>query len=158
MFKRQAGRYRYLHFATHGFFNDAGPMLSSLVLADPPEKGPGSEEDGFLTAREIGEMRLSAEMAVLSACHTARGEKRTGEGLVGLTWALFAAGVPTQVLAQWAVDDEAAALLMERFYAGIRAGRGKGAALRAAALALKSDGKHGHPYYWAPFVLMGDWR
>jgi CHAT domain-containing protein len=134
-------------------------LLSSVVLASPPA---GSPEDGFLTAREIFDLDLSAaEMVVLSACNTARGEKRSGEGIVGLTWALFVAGAPTQVLSQWAVDDASTATLMQRFYANLT-GQGqtaKGAALRRAALTLLRDGgRHRHPYYWAPFVLIGDWR
>lgn len=165
--KREAGKYRYLHFATHGFFNDAAPLLSAIVLAQPE---PGSGEDGFLTAREIFDMDLHAEMAVLSACNTARGEKRSGEGLIGLTWALFAAGVPTQIVSQWSVNDASTALLMKRFYANLTQKRlQKGEALRQAALSLKAEGgagargdakaaKWSHPYYWAPFILMGDWR
>src|SRR5262249_9039203 len=93
--KAQAGKYRYLHFATHGFFNDAAPLLSSIVLAEPT---PGSGEDGFLTARELFDLKLTADLVVLSACNTARGEQRRGEGIVGLTWALFVAGAPAQVL------------------------------------------------------------
>jgi CHAT domain-containing protein len=153
--KREAGKYRYLHFATHGFFNDAAPLMSSIVLAEP---APGSEEDGFLTAREVFDLDLSADMVVLSACNTGRGEKRSGEGIVGMTWALFVAGAPTQVVSQWSVDDASTATLMERFYGGIKRGEAKGLALRAAALSLRKDGKHAHPYYWAPFILVGDWR
>ncbi|MDW8368417.1 MAG: CHAT domain-containing protein, partial [Abditibacteriales bacterium] len=126
-----------------------------IVLAQPP---PGSEEDGFLTAREIFDLKLSAEMVVLSACNTAGGERRGGEGVVGLTWALFVAGAPTQVVSQWAVADESTARLMKQFYIDLRGGKPKGAALRAAALGLMKDGKRKHPFYWAPFVLMGDWR
>ena len=156
--KQKAAGYRYLHLASHAFFNDAAPLLSSIVLANPPA---GSTEDGFLTAREIFDLHLSADMVVLSACNTARGEKRSGEGIVGLTWALFVAGAPTQVLSQWAVNDASTATLMERFYAGVAKKAAKGASLRQAALALladKKDRRHAHPYYWAPFILVGDWR
>jgi CHAT domain-containing protein len=167
--KAEASKYRYLHFATHGFFNDAAPMLSSLVLAaprTPTGNSGGVHDDGFLTAREIFDMELNAEMAVLSACNTARGGKRSGEGIIGLTWALFAAGCPTQIVSQWSVDDASTATLMEQFYSGIAKGRPKGASLRSAALSLLADGrkskienrKYEHPYYWAPFILMGDWR
>ncbi len=167
--KSEAGKYRYLHFATHGFFNDASPMLSSIMLAQPRPRvssSGGAQEDGFLTAREIFDLKLNAEMVVLSACNTARGEKRSGEGVIGLTWALFAAGCPTQVVSQWSVDDASTAALMERFYSGIAKGRPKGASLRSAALSLLNQArkskienrKYAHPYYWAPFILMGDWR
>ena len=77
---------------------------------------------------------------------------------MGLTWALFMAGAPSQVVSQWSVNDASTAALMEQFYAGLKAGEAKGAALRAAELALLKDGQHGHPYYWAPFILLGDWR
>lgn len=157
--KREANKYRYVHLASHAFFNDAAPLLSSIVLANPPE---GSDEDGFLTAREIFDLNLSAaDLVVLSACNTGRGEKRSGEGIVGLTWALFVAGAPTQVLSQWSLDDASTATLMQRFYAALIGGRaryGKARALRAAELSLLRDGEHRHPYFWAPFLLMGDWR
>jgi len=153
--KAEAARNRVLHFATHGFFNDGSPLSSCLVLAKPRDAG----EDGFLTAREIFALDLSGvEMTVLSACNTGRGEKRRGEGVIGLTWALFAAGCPTQVLSQWAVNDTSTAMLMERFYQRISAGEAKSSALRDAALSLSHDAETSHPYYWAPFVLYGDWR
>ncbi len=148
-------KYRYLHFATHGLFSDTAPLQSAIVLAAPPK---GSEDDGFLTAREIAEMNLNAEMAVLSACETARGKNTEGEGVVGLTWALFAAGVPTQVVSQWKVSDASTPQLMTAFYSNLKKGESKGKALRNAALSMLHDGKHAHPYHWAAFVLFGDWR
>jgi CHAT domain-containing protein len=145
--------HRYLHFATHGFVNDASPMLSNVILAMPPK---GAAEDGFLTAREIFATQLQAELTVLSACNTGRGEVRSGEGIVGLTWALFVAGCPSQIVSQWAVDDAATADLMVGLYERLAKGQHKGAALREAALALRAT--RSHPYYWAPFVLLGDWN
>ena len=153
---KEKGRdYRYLHFATHALVNDAAPMLSGVVLANPPAN---SIEDGILSVRELFEMRLSADMIVFSACNTARGARRRGEGVVGLTWASLASGIPTQVVSQWSVDDETTAALMGRFYREIKSGKPKDASLRAAALATMRDGKHSHPFYWAPFILNGDWR
>lgn len=161
--EKRGARYRYIHLASHAFFNDAAPMYSSILLAVPPR---GSEKDGFLTARELFDLDFTAEMVVLSACNTARGGNQNGEGLIGLTWALFAAGVPTQVLSQWSVDDAATAELMTRFYTYLKAGLTKGAALRKAEISLLQGDRQfrvnkrswQHPYYWAPFVLMGDWR
>lgn len=147
--------YRYLHLATSGIVNDTAPMQSAIVLAAPPK---GSEDDGFLTAREIAEMKLNAEMAVLSACETGRGGTKEGEGMIGLTWALFAAGVPTQVVSQWKISDNSTPELMKHFYGNLKAGQGKGKALQNAALSMMKDGKHSHPYHWASFVLFGDWR
>ena len=154
--KQNAARCRYLHLATHGFLNDAAPLLSCLILAEPPKTGPGSEEDGFLTAREFFELDLShCELAVLSACNTGGGRRDAGEGLIGLTWAIFAAGCPAQIVSQWSVNDASTAALMSRFYAALAAGKPKSAALRAAALTLKTAPETAHPYYWAPFILVG---
>lgn len=156
-FVKEAGKYRYLHLASHAFFNDASPMLSSIVLATPAD----SSQDGYLTAREIFDLRLNADLVVLSACNTARGEKRSGDGIVGLSWALFAAGAPAQVVSQWSVDDRATATLMTRFYGNMKAGQSKGLALRNASASLRKPGndpKWKHPYYWAPFIILGDWR
>ncbi|WP_309714442.1 CHAT domain-containing protein, partial [Armatimonas sp.] len=154
--KQDANKFQRLHLASHAFVNDASPLLSSVVLANP---SPTSSDDGFLTAREIFELDLShLELVVLSACNTARGAQHGGEGVMGLTWALFAAGCPTQVLSQWGVDDASTATLMTRFYDGLAKGVGKSAALRQAALHVRSEPRHHHPYYWAPFVLIGDPR
>ncbi len=145
---------RCLHFATHGLVNDTAPMLSCLLLADPAKDSP---DDGFLTARELSQMRLHAELAVLSACNTARGVTRRGEGIIGLTWAIFAAGVPTEIISQWSVDDSATAELMTQFYTRWHRSGNKSEALRSAALSLLHDNnpKWHHPYYWSPFILMG---
>ncbi len=157
-FKQQAGKYRYLHLASHAFFNDAAPLLSAIFLAAPPASGPGSNEDGFLTARELFDLKLNADLVTLSACQTGRGEMHSGEGVVGLTWAINVAGCPTQIVSQWSVDDAATATLMTRFYRQLKAGQSKGDALQTAAKTVRSAPKRGHPYYWAPFVLLGDWR
>ncbi len=156
-FKQKAADFRYLHLATHGFVNDGSPLLSSVIMAKPDGK---SSEDGFLTAREIYGLNLNAEMTVLSACNTARGENRTGEGVIGLTWALFVAGCPTQVVSQWAVDDKSTALLMGRFYENLKVRNiAKAASLKEAETWLrKQNAKYSHPYYWAPFVLNGAWK
>jgi len=160
--KQQAGNYRYLHFATHGLFNEQAPLESGIVLATAPlapiAPGANGPEDGLLQARELFDLDLKAEMVVLSACDSGRGQKQSGEGVVGLSWALFVAGAPAQVLSQWAVDDGSTAQLMKIFYTSLKAGKPKGVALRGASLSLMKDGKHAHPFYWAPFVLIGDWR
>ena len=152
--KQDAGQFRYLHFATHGILTDAAPLMSSIVLAAPPD----DQEDGILTAREIFDLKWNADMAVFSACDTGLSQKRSGEGIIGLTWALFVAGVPSQILNQWPVNDACTAQLMQHFYANLKQGQPKGAALRAAELALLRDGQHEHPFYWASLILMGDWR
>jgi len=155
VFKQDAAKYKYLHVATHGWFNDASPLLSCVIMAQPPR---GDAEDGFLTAREIFGMKLSADLTVLSACKTAKGEEGRGEGMLGLTWSLFAAGCPTQVVSQWSVDDRATADLMSSFYGNLKKGMGKSDALRAASLTMMHSPDHRHPFYWAPFIVVGAWK
>ena len=154
-FRRTASDFRYIHLATHALFNEDLPLLSGVALAKPPKD---DAEDGILTARELCDMKLTADMIVFSACETGRGAAHPGEGIIGLTWAAFAAGIPAQVVSQWSVDDAATAALMGNFYAELKRGKSKDASLRSAALSLLRDGKHWHPFYWAPFLLLGDWR
>ncbi|MCS7065497.1 MAG: CHAT domain-containing protein, partial [Fimbriimonadales bacterium] len=152
--KSVVGQYRYLHLATHGYFSDAAPLQSGVVLAEPPAE---ANEDGILTARELMELPLSAEMVVLSACESARGRARPGEGAIGMVWALTVSGIPTQVLSQWKVSDESTALLMTRYYQELKAGKAPASALREAALAVKGDARFQHPYYWSPFICISSW-
>src|SRR5262249_25805712 len=136
--KAEAGRARILHFATHGTLNDASPMYSHLVLS------PGSDrdkDDGLLEAWELMQPDLKADLAVLSGCETARGRIGAGEGMIGLSWAMFIAGVPTIVVSQWKVEAAGTRDLMIDFHrallSGARAGSstpGKSEALRQAAL------------------------
>lgn len=164
--KQEMGRYRILHFATHGVFDPNQPMYSGVLLTRPKGKG---QEDGYLEAREIANMNLNADLAVLSACDTARGAVQEGEGILGLSWALFVAGCPSSLLTQWKVADDSTAELMKQFYAHLKQGKSKAAALRAAQLSLlrpqsqntqraTRNMKWTHPFYWAPFVLVGDGR
>lgn len=155
-FKKQARPFRRIHLASHAFVNDAAPMLSSILLAMPNK---GSSEDGYLTARELYGMELNADMVVLSACNTARGAQRTGEGLLGLTWALQAAGVPRLTVSQWSVDDAATAQLMTTFYRELKQGQPFDTAMqRAEQRVRQSRRKWSHPYYWSPFVCIGSAR
>src|SRR5581483_1724924 len=110
------GRYRYLHFATHGFLSDKYPELSGIVFSMVDEKG--QPQDGFMRAHEIFNLNLPADLVVLSACQTGLGEEIRGEGLVGLTRAFMYAGAPRVVVSLWGVSDQATAELMKRFYAG----------------------------------------
>jgi CHAT domain-containing protein len=150
--KEEAPRYAIVHFATHGVMDDANPMYSRVLLA----RRKGDHEDGALEAREMMQLRLSADLVVLSACDTARGELHAGEGLIGMTWALFAAGCPSVVASQWRVASHSTELLMETFYRRwMRDRSSKAEALRRARLALLRNRRYRHPYYWAPFVLVG---
>jgi len=155
--KEDLGRYRIVHFATHGLLNAAHPELSGLVfsLVD----GTGKSQDGFLRLHEIYNLRLPVEVVVLSACQTALGKEVKGEGLIGLTRGFMHAGATRVVASLWQVDDLATAELMKRFYAGmLRAGLRPAAALRAAQLELWKQKRRSAPFYWAAFVLQGEWR
>lgn len=142
--------YGVLHLAAHGWIDPSSSARSGLVLG-----GEDGGEDGLLQFREILRLPLAARLVTLSACRTAIGETVTGEGMVGLARAFFHAGASSVAASLWNVEDEASAELMVRFYAGLRAGRSQAAALREARLALRRDERHRHPYYWAPFVLLG---
>lgn len=152
-FKTEAGKYRILHLATHGILDDASPMYSYVVLAN---EGENRREDGFLEAWEIMNLDLDADLVVLSACETARGRVGAGEGMIGFTWALFVAGSPSTVVSQWKVDAASTATLMLEFHRGLRANNSKARALQQAALKVLRDRRYQHPFYWAPFVLIGD--
>jgi CHAT domain-containing protein len=140
--------------------NNASPMYSHLVLA-PGDKN----EDGLLEAWEIMQLDLKADLAVLSACETARGRFGAGEGMIGLTWSLFVAGVPTTVVSQWKVESASTRDLMVSFHRGLsssprdsKAKATKTEALRRASLKLLKNPETSHPFYWAGFVLVGDGR
>lgn len=137
---------RLIHFATHGLLDDTGGALSSLALA------PQGEDDGFLTAVEIANLKLQAELAVLSACDTGRG-KITGDGVVGLSRSFINAGTPSVIVSLWAIPDEPTAKLMEAFYQNLDNGVDKATALRAATLTTKQE--FPSPRAWAAFTLIG---
>jgi CHAT domain-containing protein/tetratricopeptide (TPR) repeat protein len=153
--RKQLGSFDYVHFATHALIFDDEPFLSALVLAAPDQNKP---QDGFLTARELMDLKLNADLVVLSACDTGEGQRRDSEGIIGLGWALFVAGSPTQVLTQWEVNDSSTAGLIGDFYSELRSGKSKGAALQAAVRKALDNPRTRHPYYWAPFFLIGDYR
>jgi CHAT domain-containing protein/Tfp pilus assembly protein PilF len=154
--KSEASRARILHFATHGTLNNASPMYSHLALAEG-----SATEDGLLEAWELMQMDLQADLAVLSACETARGRIGVGEGMIGLSWAMFIAGVPSIVVSQWKVESAGTRDLMVNFHRGLLATKSKptkSEALRQAALKLMKNAETSHPFYWAGFVLVGDGR
>jgi CHAT domain-containing protein len=155
VFKSEAGRHRLLHLATHGLLDDANPLYSQLVLAAPR---PGDAEDGLLEAREIMGLDLHADLAVLSACETGRGQISGGEGLIGLSWSFFVAGCPTTVVSQWKVESRSTSALMVAFHRELRAGRGRAEALRRAMRAQMRQPQWRHPFYWAAFTVIGDGR
>jgi len=150
-------QFRIVHFATHGLINSRHPELSGIVLSLVDEQG--RPQDGFLRAHEIYNLRLNADLVVLSACQTALGKEVKGEGLMGLTRGFMYAGSPRVVASLWDVKDEAAAELMKRFYRGVlKEGLRPSAALRAAEVSMWKEKRWESPYYWAAFVIQGEWR
>jgi CHAT domain-containing protein/tetratricopeptide (TPR) repeat protein len=149
--------YRYIHFATHGYLDSERPDLSALVLSLVDENG--NPREGFLRAHEIYNLNLPAELVVLSACETGLGKDIRGEGLVGLTRGFMYAGASRVAVSLWSVSDKATSELMHDFYqAMLKRGESPAAALRAAQVQLLKQKAWSSPYYWAPFVLQGEWK
>jgi CHAT domain-containing protein len=154
----ELSQYRIVHFATHGLLNSEQPELSGIVFSLVDKQG--APQNGFLRLNEIYNLNLPAELVILSACQTGLGKEIKGEGLVGLTRGFMYSGAARVLASLWRVDDKATAELMKHFY---QAMLGKerlpaAAALRAAQLALWKQKRWQAPYYWAGFVLQGEWR
>jgi CHAT domain-containing protein len=150
--------YRIVHLATHSVLNTRHPELTGIVLSLVNRQG--APQDGFLRLHELFNLKLPAELVVLSACQTALGPNVRGEGIVGLARGFMYAGAARIVAAQWKVDDAATAELMKRFY-GAMLGPSRqrpAAALRAAQLSMWRDPAWSSPYYWAAFGVLGEWR
>jgi CHAT domain-containing protein len=153
----ELARYRIVHFATHGILNGEHPELSGVVLSLIDERG--RSVDGFLRLNEIYNLRLSAELVVLSACRTALGREVRGEGVLGLVRGFMYAGSPRVVASLWKVDDAATAELMHRFYEGVlRQNLRPAAALRRAKVGMLSEPRWRAPFQWAAFELQGEWK
>jgi CHAT domain-containing protein len=151
-------RTRYVHFATHAYLDEKLPLNSAVVLSIPDKLAEG-QENGLLQAWEIfDQVRLDADLVVLSACKTALGQEVNGEGLIGLTRAFHYAGARSVVASLWNVEDFRTAGLMQDFYGRLREGKTKDEALREAQLKLLHARSSSHPYYWAAFTISGDWR
>jgi CHAT domain-containing protein len=150
-------QYRIVHFATHGLLNSRSPELSGIVLSLVDEEGRAQE--GFLRAYEIYNLKLNAELVVLSACSTALGKEIKGEGLAGLTRGFMYAGTPRVIASLWNIRDEATAELMKRFYRNMLIGKSSpAAALREAQISMWREPRWAAPYHWAGFALQGEWR
>ena len=151
------GQYQIVHFATHGLINNSHPELSGIVLSLVDEKGQA--QNGFLRLYEIYNLKLGADLVVLSACQTAVGQEIRGEGLIGLTRGFMYAGAPRVVATLWQVDDRATSELMKRFYQKMLGeGLRPAAALKAAQVSMQSDKRWSSPHFWAAFTLHGEWK
>jgi CHAT domain-containing protein len=158
---RDVSKYRVLHIATHGLLDAERPQFTGLVLTLVGNKS----EDGFLRTDEVFNLRLGAPLVMLSACETGLGKEKRGEGVMGLTRAFMYAGAPTVGVTLWSVADKSTADLMTDFYKRLLAtpatassGVSASAAMRDAQLAMITGKKYSAPFYWAPFVLVGEWR
>jgi len=153
----QLSHYKYVHFATHGYLDSQQPELSAIVLSMVDEQG--HPEDGFLRVHDIYNLQLPADVVVLSACQTGLGKEIKGEGLVGLTRGFMYAGAARVVVSLWSVSDKATADLMARFYSKMLTEKLRpAAALRAAQLEVAQEKSWISPYYWAAFIIQGDWN
>jgi CHAT domain-containing protein/Flp pilus assembly protein TadD len=153
----ELSQYRYVHFATHGFLDSQHPELSGILLSMFDERG--QPQDGFLRAHQVFNLKLPAELVVLSACQTGLGKEIKGEGLVGLTRGFMYAGAPRVVVSLWSVSDLGTAELMTRFYRGIlKEGKRPAEALQAAQVSMLKEKRFAAPYFWAAFTLQGEWR
>jgi CHAT domain-containing protein/tetratricopeptide (TPR) repeat protein len=149
--------FRIVHFATHGLIDDEHPSRSGLVLS-LIDRG-GQPRDGFLRLPDLYNLRLNADLVVLSACRSAMGTELRGEGLQSVVRGFMYAGAPRVVAAVWDVDDRATAAFMGHFYrAMLVQGQPPAAALRHAQLAIRARTPWRDPFYWAGFVLEGEWR
>ncbi|MCU1268326.1 MAG: hypothetical protein JWM21_4644 [Acidobacteria bacterium] len=150
------GRYRVVHFATHALLDNEHPDLSGIILSLVDAKG--QRQDGFLRLHDIYNLKLPVDLVVLSACQTGLGKDVKGEGLIGLTRGFMYAGASGVVASLWKVDDEATAALMKNFYVGLfEKGLSPAAALREAQLAMRQEKRWQEPYYWAGFVIQGQY-
>ncbi len=153
---RDISKYRILHIATHGLLNAERPQFTGVVLSLVGNKN----QDGFLRTDEVFNLRLGSPLVMLSACETGLGKEKRGEGEMGLTRAFMYAGAPTVGVSLWSVADKSTAELMSDFYRHLLASKAVPAstAMRDAQLAMIAGKKYSAPFYWAPFILVGDWR
>jgi CHAT domain-containing protein len=154
---RDIRKYRIIHVATHGLLNAERPQFTGVVLSLVGNK----TRDGFVRTDEVFNLRLGSPLVMLSACETGLGKEKRGEGVMGLTRAFMYAGAPTVGVSLWSVADKSTADLMTDFYQRLlsaSANTTTSGALRGAQLAMISGKKYSAPFYWAPFVLVGDWN
>jgi CHAT domain-containing protein len=153
----ELSQYRIIHFATHSILDLEHPELSGIILSMVDEKG--KPQDGYLRLHDIYQLNLPADLVVLSACETGVGKQVKGEGVIALTRGFMYAGAARVIASLWKVDDAATAELMARFYREMFVNRlAPAAALREAQNQLRQIRRWQAPYYWAGFVIQGDWK
>ena len=145
-------RYRYLHFATHGYLNADAPALSAIVLSLVE---PTPDADGFVTAAEWAAYSLDSELIVMSACETGRGQQLPGEGVLGLPYAMFVAGNRAAILTLWKIDDQSSSRFVRALFERVAGGMSPAQALVQTKREFIRSGRYGHPFHWAGFVIYG---
>lgn len=152
----ELANYRFVHFATHGFINNENPELSGIIFSMIDENG--KDRDGFLRVGDVYNLRLPAEMIVLSGCRTGLGKEIKGEGLIGLTRGFMYAGARRVAVSLWDVNDEATSELMSQFYREMLGAKklSPAAALRQAQVSMIRNKEWNNPFYWATFTLQGE--
>jgi CHAT domain-containing protein/tetratricopeptide (TPR) repeat protein len=149
-------RQRIIHFATHGMMDTRHPEMSGLVLSMFNKRG--EYQDGYLRLSDIYNLKLSADLVVLSSCESALGKDLGSEGIIGLPRAFLYAGARSVIASLWKVDDDASVTLMKTFYSRLLRGEGPARALQGAQLEMLKKPQLSDPYYWAAFVLEGEYR
>ncbi len=151
--QKSAAAYGILHFAMHGLVNEENPELSALAFAETVD----TTEDNFLNSFEIANLQLNSQLVVLSACETAKGQIRGGEGLMSIARYFMYAGAPSVVATRWQVNDQTTAFIMQNFYKYIYEGKTTAEALSQAQLdyLAQAKGVSQHPFYWAAFTNFG---
>lgn len=148
-------RYKVLHFATHGLFNDKSPQLSGIVLSQYDNKG--NQQNGFVWLQDIYSLKLDADLVVLSACDTAIGDDEKGEGLMSLTNGFLQVGSKSVISSHWKIDDQATLVFMDYFYEALADNEvTPSEALQEAKLKMYQNPIYRSPYYWASFTIHGD--
>jgi len=147
------GDFKIIHIATHGLLVNESWWRSGLILS----KGRESSQDGLLQVSEIYSLKLNADLVVLSACETAKGKLEKGEGIIGMSSAFLCAGAKSVLSSLWNINDKPTAKFMKYFYQYLTEGKTKAQALRLAKIKMINS-KYKHPFYWAAFILIGDYN
>ena len=146
------GEYKYIHLAAHGVHDKNNPKQSGILLGNTFNDG----QDGILQSHEIFPSNINADLVTLSSCFSGFGEIDPDEGNLGIYRSFLVAGAKSVIISLWNVEDESTSLLFSRFYELIMEGYSKSESLRLAKLYLKNETRFKHPFFWAPFILMGE--
>ena len=153
-FRKLGSNYQIVHFATHGMANDRDPDFSMLAFTEVPDE----IENEFVYVGDLYNMKLNADLVVLSACETGLGEMRKGEGVISLARGFSFAGAKSIFTTLWSVNDQATSRIVESFYKYLKEGKDKDEALFLAKKEFIEEGNNltAHPFLWAPYIFIGD--